>query len=229
MKKTRLAAAGAALALGIGAVLGGALPATAANSYYNAADLEQEGDSYPNTWFTGNPLPEVAPADSEDGLVLTGRTQLLYGNVQTGADLRALVDSAEVAADGDWHFQIPVFLDGEAGEGFSTFRPADPNVVSTEVDWISTGNVGTVPRNTRVDFDDIVAAFDGGDAPTILAHGILVLEGNTTTVASISWGGDTSFFTAEPPVVPEDPETPGTPAPPAPPATPVDDNASFTG
>lgn len=228
MKKSRLAAAGAAIALGLSGVFIAAVPSIAADYYYDASDIGVEGGSYPAGWFTGiDPAAAAAPVDSEDGLVITGRTILLNGDREDDvADgrLAELVESAAVDADGDWHFQIPVFLDGDTT--FATLRPAVGNSVTTADQWISSRAIGTVPANTAVSFEEIAAAFESGSAPTILAYGILVSEGQTTTVASITWGADTSYFTAEPASI-DDTDVPGTT--PAAPATPVADHAKYAG
>lgn len=88
---------------------------------------------------------------------------------------------------------------------------------------MSSRAIGTVAANTPVSFDEIVAAFESGSAPTILAYGILVSEGQTTTVASATWGGDTSYFTAEPASNDDDTDAPAAPA------TPVADDATYAG
>lgn len=114
---------------------------------------------------------------------------------------------------------VPSTAADSPGE-FTTFRPAGPNVVSTTGQWISSSAVGGLPANTPVDFDDIVAAVDGGDNAQLLAYGILVESGGTSTVASISWGGDTSFFTPE--AEEEDDDEAG-------PAVPVEDEVTYAG
>lgn len=200
MKRSRLSAASAAGALTAIAVLGGAMPSSAATAYVLASDLGTEGTSYPDGWFIGNPQPEVAPSSTDAGLLLTGKVQLLDGGVISDPDLSDLVDDAVVTATGTWTFQIPVFLDPENAEDkqFTTFRPAQPGSVDTETQWVSSRSVAGLTANAPVDFAAIEAAFDAAEAPDVLASGVFVNAGDSATLQSVTWNGDTSVFTPEP-------------------------------
>lgn len=238
MKNYRIPAAAAAIALGLSASVAMALPAAAADTYVVDGDLGVEGATYPdNTWFTGNPQPTTAPAFTEDGLVLTGQTQLLYGTaaapIGSGAAFVEWLSGASVDADGNWFFQVPLFLDGGAEpSGFTTLRPAAAGNAGISGDWITSQNFGDYPANSTLTLDQIATVIDEAlgfeDNPVLLAYGVFVEEGSTTTVASVTWSGDTSFFTAEPEEEVVEPETPETPEV-APPATAVEDTADFTG
>lgn len=253
MKNFRLPAAVAAVALGVSTAVIAAAPATAADNYFVDTDLGAEASAYPgypdDQWFTGNPPPATAPTTTDAGLELTGQTQLLYGAAEaplTGASLLDLVENASVEASGVWSFQIAFFLDGDGASstGFATLRPADFNTL--DGDWVSSQDLPGLTANTPYalsDFADLIDFYlqlDEPANPVLLAHGIFVPEGSTTTVESITWSGDTSFFTAEVEDVPEPevtptPDTTPTPEPtedadaPAPPATAVNAAADFTG
>ncbi|WP_430867698.1 hypothetical protein [Demequina aurantiaca] len=244
MKIYRIPAAAAAIALGLSASVAIAFPAAAADNYVVDGDISTEGDSYPSypdaTWFTGNPQPAVAPAFTEDGLVLTGQTQLLYGDAAepiTGDDFIALVAGAAVVADGTWNFQIPVFFDGETPDYFTTFRPTAPNTIGDE--WITSQDLPDFDAGSTMTTDEIAYLIDDaiefGLTPVVLAHGVFVDEGSTATVKSITWAGNTSFFTpeSETPVATPSPEAPVVTPPasgtPAPPASAVEGEATFTG
>lgn len=216
---SRFTAAATAIIAGGVLALGTALPSSAADSYYVDTDLGAEGATYPNGWFVGDPAPAVAPDTVDEGLLITGRAQVMYGGVISGADLTALVDSASVDATGPWTFQIPIFLDNANRTGYSTLRPAVANDVSTTSDWISSWALPGIPANTPVPFADIVAAFDAGVDPAVLAYGVFVAPGETATLASVTWNGDTSYFTAAPAQQPQ----------PAAPADAVPAEADFTG
>lgn len=203
MKNVRVPAAAAAIALGISASIAFALPAAAADSYVVDGDIAVEGASYPNQWFTGNPQPTTAPVFTEDGLDITGQTQLLYGTNASdldGATFLDLIAGAAVDASGTWTFQVPVFLDGANGTGFTTFRPATAGDIDV-ASWITSQAVGGYSANEVITSGQIADLLDGAADPVLLAYGIFVNPGDTATLASITWNGNTAFFVPEPVVV----------------------------
>lgn len=257
MKKNRLAAALVA-SLFAGSLLA-ASPAIAADIYVPDDTKGTEGESYPDGWFTGSPQPETAPVDDETGILLTGRAQLLHGGIipiDSGETFAALASGAGVDTDDLVTFQYPVFFDSENGLGFSTLRPAEGNVGDAD-SWYSSWTVSIegeviLAQGTHTSAE-VLAAFDQaielGAAPQVLAVGVFVDPDRQALVRSITFNGDTHYFTAEPvdeetetpeePGTPEETETPeeaatpstpgatGTPS--APVATPIATNATFAG
>lgn len=235
MKTFRRPATAAAVALGLTAALV-ATPAIAADVYYPDIVLGAEDASsdrgYPDgIWFTGQSTTGNQTS-TEDGIVLEGRTMLLYGAAETpltGERFIELVQSIEVDADGPWSLQLPIYYDNVTPDYFTTFRPAANNTVAgaLDSDWISSGGPLTNATLQEV-ADDIDAAIDAGYSPALLAFGILVdTTWDDVTLRSITFDGDTHFFTAEPEEEEEPPADDEVDD--APPATPVEDEATFTG
>lgn len=232
MKKHRLAATGAALALVVGSI-GFAVPAIAAEIAVPDNSYGAEGDSYPNGWFTGSPQPAVAPVDDATGITLTGQTQFLYGGIipiAGGTDFTALVGGSAVDADGLVTFQYPVFFNSasDGNLGFTTIRPVPTGTPTTSGTWVSSQNVvigeTLILSQGQHTWDEIVAAFDDAAAldavPEVLAVGVFVDPGQTALVRSISFGGNTYNFDIAAVI----------PAPaPAPVPAPIAIDATFTG
>lgn len=182
--------------------------ATAADFYVEDGDFGVEGSSYPAGWFVGDgsaghatSTPDGLAVDGSDGLF-----QLLNGTTPS-TGLTTLGASAELSlASGFAVFQIPVFTTGTAG--FTTLY-ADLDGMRDDV-WYSSqdfgGFTGKVDTATLQEFED---AMDPDYE--ILAFGFYVADGYEAVVASITWAGNTHYFT---PPVPE--PTPG-PTPTAPP------------
>ncbi|MDY0909687.1 hypothetical protein [Microbacterium sp. CFBP9034] len=245
MKLNKFTAVGATLALAVGSVVGIGAAAYAIDVPID--EITVEGDTYPaGQWFLGSPVgPELS--QDETGLTIPGRNQLLYGWSFTGAEgagtttaeFTALIEGASFEATGDATFQVPVFFDPEdtvINEGdalvFTTLRPATTGSPLTSTDWISSRALPAfgIAANTPVPFADIAALFDEaielGAAPEILAFGILVDEGATVLLNSVTFAGETWTFATpvdpvDPPVEPVDP--------PAEVPTPIQDPATFTG
>lgn len=228
MKKRTLGAIGASIALAAGAVFV-AVPATAADFYHPDIELGAEGESYPAGWFVGDPAPETAPTQDNSGLILTGRMQLLFGEVVPIADGEAfagMVADAAVDAVGETTFQIAVFFDGAENSKFTTLRPAASGTPAADGLWISSydvyiGDMLVLERNVAVSLDVVLDAFDTAAeyeyTPELLAFGVYVAPDATATVRSITFAGDTHYFTAEP--VTEEPA----------PAKPIEKDATYTG
>jgi len=209
MKKSRLAAAGFALALAAGSVaIAG--PAIAADIYVPDNSQGTEGDSYPNGWFTGNPQPETAPVDDATGINLTGRTQFLYGGIipiTAGAEFAELVAGSDVDADGTLTFQYPIFFNstGEGDLGFTTLRPVPTGAPTAGGMWFSSQNVAigdvVILFQGEHTWAEIVEAFDDAIAqdgvPEVLAVGVFVDPGDTALVRSVTFGGNTYHFAAQ--------------------------------
>jgi hypothetical protein len=228
MKKHRLAAAGAVLALAAGS-FAFAAPALAADIAVPDNAYGVEGASYPDGWFTGNPQPAVAPVDNASGITLTGITQFLYGGIlpiATGAEFTALVEGSDVDADGPVTFQYPVFFNSDStGDlGFTTLRPVPTGAPVAGGQWVSSRAVTidgepvlAAGANT---FADVAAAFDAAvaldAAPQVLAVGVFVDVDQTALVRSVTFAGNTYRFAVAA-------------AAPAPVPTPIATDATFTG
>lgn len=246
MKAFRRPVTAAAVALGLTAALV-ATPAIAADYYYVDSDLGTEDTAsdrgYPDgIWFTGGSTTGTQTS-TDDGLVVTERTMLLYGaaelEIESGAHFVELVQSIDVDADGMWSLQLPVYMDNEAPDFFTTFRPAANNTTPGALDseWILSWALPGLPAGTPVTLQDISDEIDVAledVSPALLAFGILADSGETT-VRSITFNGDTHFFTAEPeeeeepPVEEDDEDLVDDEVEDAPPATPVEGEATFTG
>ena len=232
MKKNRLAAAGFALAIAAGSLV--AAPAFAADVYVPGDITAVEAGSYPAGWFTGSdPVAAATPTGSDAGLQITGRTILLNGESTTitgGAHLRALMESADIDADGAATFQIPIFFNstGEAKQ-FATIRPTNPGTPGTT--WVLSRSVEQLMGNTPYTAaeieeatDNMIADSDGTWVPQVLAFGVIVDEGTSVLLRSVSFDGDNYLFTKEPVVDVPTEETPDAQVP-----TPVVKKATFTG
>lgn len=248
MKTFRRPVTAAAVALGLTAALV-AMPATAADIYYPDLELGTEDASsdrgYPDDiWFTGQSTTGTQ-TQTEDGLVVTGRTMLLYGADEiplTGASFIELVQSISVDADGPWSLQLPIYYDNNTPGFFTTLRPATNNTTPGELDslWITSGASGNYAAGDQLTLQQIADEIDEADSfgdfnPSLLAYGILVDTGwEDTTIRSFTFNGDTHFFTPEPDEVEDEEEDlpddgTGDEDEEAPPATPVEGEATFTG
>lgn len=228
MKKHRLPAVGAALALVAGS-FALAVPAMAAEIDVPDNSYGAEGDSYPNGWFTGAPQPTTAPVDNASGITLTGATQFLYGGIipiADSMDFVELVDGSAVDVDGIATFQYPVFFNSasDGNLGFTTIRPLPAGTPQTGGTWFSSQNVTIgetlVLSQGEHTWEEVVDAFglalELGAAPEVLAVGVFVDPGQTALVRSISFGGNTYNFDVAATA-------------PAPVPTPIATNANFTG
>lgn len=205
MKKLRLSAAGAVIALAFGS-FALATPALAADIAVPDNSQGVEGSSYPAGWFTGNPQPTTAPVDDATGIALTGQTQFLYGGIipiTEGRTFVDLVDGSAVDADGVSTFQYPVFFNSDGADlGFTTLRPVPTGTPQTGGQWISSRAV-TISGNVVLTqgehtWEEVVDAFTEAIAleavPQVLAVGIFVNPGDTALVRSISFNGNTYHF-----------------------------------
>lgn len=223
MKLTRLAAAGAAIAMIGGSMLFAGTAATAdSTNYYQASDFIAEVSPYPTQWFVGDGSATDSLQSVEAGLQMTGKSQILNGsNVGAAKDLTTLIGGANFSvASGAATFQISLFA-GPDNTNFTTLRPTATNSLSG--DWTLSRSVAGLNAGQSYTLDAINTALNSSEAtPTLLAYGAFVNPGSTATIESITWNGSTSVFTAKP-------DTPTAPVTPAAPATPVKKAASFTG
>lgn len=211
MKLSRILATGAAAALvGVSTFAVGGT-ATAADFYVLADDVGfvADGDAYLDSWFSGDVAGvEGTELSTASGLELTvgaGGYQLLNGAVgDTTAGLETLAAGASFTMSaGTAKFQVPAFYmddaDADATIEFTTLRPADSNTLSG--DWMSSSDimdpaddaVTLFAADTAAPLADLLDAMPDYE---ILAFGIFA--DSDATVASITWNGNTHFFTAEP-------------------------------
>jgi len=197
----------AALATGLAVVAGSTLliagPASAAD--FQVTPDELQGSIEPGAytgWHEGYAADAVgAPAVITDaGLELTGPSQIINGlETPLAVDgvevtLESLVDTAAVASTNDaTYFQLPVFGDAAGGQ-FATLRPEVPGAAGLAGNWVaSSSNIPGVVANTPLPLAELSAAV--GDF-SLLAFGVLVIEGGDDVVQTISFNGDNYNFAA---------------------------------
>jgi len=213
-RTTRLAALGAAIAMGGGLALAGAAPAQAAEvdpteiAYVGAADIAPNEDSYVG-WHNGAAGSYV---DGNGGLDLTGKVQILNGfdEAADNGDLRELIAGGIDWGSSNAYFQIPLFFDNADGvQQFTTLRPADAStdVVDLADQWTTSRAVSdAVPANTTATLEELLTAIEGSslaaDDIVLLGYGLFVDAGQTGTAYGIKWGTDLTIFTPEPVAAP---------------------------
>ena len=207
MKSRRITAAVTALILAGVGVFAGSAAANADDFYLTAGDLTaKEGSSYPAGWFQGGGTVGTI-ASGTSGLTVTGgKFQLLNGTPgDVSGGLAALGTTAGlVLSGGDASFQIPIYA-GAGSTSFTTLRAESSGSVdgkwSSEYRWTTSQNINAATTagvgfeaNTTHTLAEYQAAFIS--APTILAFGFNTapVTPATTTVAALSWNGDTYFF-----------------------------------
>jgi len=204
MKTSRIVTSGLALTFAVGSalLLGGA--AAAADNYVVADDLGVEGSSYPAGWFLGTVSAPGTVTSTVSGLSVVGPIQLLNGTPDAGAapDLVALVESTDLGiVSGDANFQIPLFADPDNSAGFTTLRPDNFGNMGLNplAGWTTSGNVGALAAGTshtlveyQNELESLSTQFE------VLAYGIIVPAGSSAVVSSITWNGNTTWFTPVP-------------------------------
>ena len=202
MKISRIAASGAGIALIAASTFVGAAAANAEDIDVTVPNpLPAEVSPYAAGWFAG----EVTAGDgtavqSAAGLTITGGTngfQLLNGDPVNGApiSLTEALSYQQVSTVGaDAFFQISVF--GEPGAEFTTLRP----VVATDIwgQWTTSQSVAGLTANDPYTKEQLLAALDAGTAAEVLAYGVFVNAGTTSTVRALYFGSDTHYFAARP-------------------------------
>jgi LPXTG-motif cell wall-anchored protein len=214
MKLTRVLAASAAVALigGSTFMIAGAAQADPANpttDYVVASQFGAEGSSYPASgWFTGTIANPGTITSGVSGLVVTANEQLL-NSTTPATGLASLVATADVRATGPIAFQIPIFanVNGTANTGFTTLVPNGTGQAGIDADaWHVTTAVvnGVTPvltpgtTYTIQAIEDALTAQASATPYKILAYGVIVANGFTATLHSVSWNGVTSRFTPAP-------------------------------
>ena len=226
MTLSRVLATGAAIAL-IGAsafaLAGSATAADApanppfATNYVTAGQFGSEAaqPNYPQGWFTGTIANQGTITSGVSGLAITANEQLLNGTTPL-AGLSDLVNGndanriqpLEVNATGPVAFQIPIFanVNGTANTGFTTLVPNGIGQTGIDADaWHVTQNVsvGSVPvllTGQTYTIEQIEGIIEEVGSPVpykILAYGIIVADGFTATLQSVTWNNVTSQFTPQ--------------------------------
>jgi LPXTG-motif cell wall-anchored protein len=207
LKLSRIAATGAATALVAASTLlvGGTVAAD--DFYYEAADFGIEGAEYPEGWFTGTGTTGLL-SSGLGGLTLNGDTglvQILNGTTDATATLSQLAQNADFTATGPGavYFQIPMFgnIDGP-DMNFTTLRPADPTEEVWDEDtlWTTSQPFGSFLDESSHTIEEYETMLGTADYE-VLAYGLFVAAGDTSTVVSVTWSGDTSWFLPAPTAV----------------------------
>ncbi len=211
-RTTRLAALGAAIAMGGGLALAGAAPAQAAAyddpteiAYVGAADIRADESTYVG-WHNG--ATGGSFVDGDYGLELTGKVQILNGfdAAADNGDLRELIATGITWGSDDAYFQIPLFFDNAAGEPqFTTLRPATTAAQSVALgdQWTTSRAVSdTIPANTTDTLENLLTAIEGSseaaDDVDLLGYGLFVDAGETGTAYYIQWDSLSTQFVPAP-------------------------------
>ena len=175
-----------------------------------------------NGWHQGDNNGAGNYKFTDEGIELTAKAQILYGNDGKGAEAAISANAAEVAGSlavagentADLWYQIPVFFgDLEGSPSFTTLRKP---VTATDEQWTLSGKVGDLAGQSTHDITVINAALG---EHLVIGYGFYAGIGSTAQVTSFTALGVEHKFTPAP-VVPE-PEEPETPDPkPAPKPTP---------
>lgn len=216
MARSRTLTLGTAAALALGAALLVASPAHAATTYVGPDDLPfpVEDGSALEGWFKGAYSTDpAAGAESitPSGLQLEGRFQLLNADVPA-LTLEQLATTTNYGlVSGPVFLQFPLFFDStdindDSNLGFTTLRPqaANQDSSTTGTLWRSSRDFGLAPGtvipansiNPLSAYLDVIA--DQGLVVDVLAYGIFVDPGETSTVYSITAGDDTTWFLPAP-------------------------------
>ena len=206
MKFSRIAASGAGLALIAASTFVGAVASNADDiDVIVPSPLPTETNPYSAGWFAG----EVAGGNgtavqSAAGLVITGGDagfQILNGDPVNGApvSLSDAIYYQSVSTLGDEaYFQIAVF--GEPEAEFTTLRPV--NAAEIWGDWTTSQSVAGLVANESYTKDELIAALDGGaSAAQVLAYGLFVNAGETSTVRAIYFNNNTYYFASARPTL----------------------------
>jgi hypothetical protein len=202
VKLNRLITAGVAVALVASSSLLVAGAANAADSYITASQFGAEGASYPAGWFTGaGSTGSITTTPS--GLSITARMQILNGTPGTSSspDLVALATGAHIGVvSGSADFQIPLFTDGTAKTGFTTLRPDSFNNpgLNPLAGWTTSRAFGTFAAGSSHTLQDYQAQVAGFPNFQILAYGVIVPVGVSAVLSSITFNGNTTWFTPKP-------------------------------
>jgi hypothetical protein len=219
VKLSRIVASGAAIALLTGSVLVGGGAAIAADTHYTAGQFGVEGSSYPASgWFQGKTkTPSGTITSTATGLSVVGPVQILNSTTPKQG-LLDLVKGAHLnVVSGDANFQIALYLNNEGANtntGFTTLRPNSFNEagLNPEAGWTTSGPIGDWAAGSSHTLAEYADALGELSNHQILAYGAIVPAGITAVISSITWGGNTSIFSAV-----------------AAPAVPVPGKATFTG
>lgn len=204
LKLSRIVTAGATLALIAGSSLFAAGAANAADSYVTASQFGTEGASYPAGWFTGTGSTGTMTSGLS-GLSLTGQVQILNGtpgSIPAGGLASLASDATLGVVSGNADFQIALFTDGAGSTGFTTLRPDNFNQTGLNplAGWTTSGTFGAFTAgssHTLPDYDAQLAALKTANSttPKLLAYGAFVPAGQSATLSSITFNGNTSWFT----------------------------------
>jgi hypothetical protein len=205
MKLARITASGAGLALVAASVFVGAAAASAADfDVVLPNPVPAETGPYAAGWFAGTVTGTASVvAQTPAGVGITAGTSgyvLLNGdpaNNPSSISLTAALESAQVSSTGaDAFFQIAVY--GEPGateQEFTSLRPI--NADNTSGDWTVSQGVPSLSLVAGTSYTKavLIAAFDGGPTKAkVLAFGVFVNAGTTSTVRGIDFGENTYFF-----------------------------------
>ena len=206
MKLSRVLAASAGVALVGASTLAFVAPASAEVIIPPAAPFPAETSPYAADWFTGGGSVGTSSTDAQFGLniaagpLVTDTYQVLNGTPVTG-DLTELVDAASMfVTRGTATLQIPVFGEpGAADQQFTTLRPATPSAPGgayfpANAPWITSRALPGFAAGSTATLAQFETALSTGVGYQILGFGAAVGNGQSGSIGSITFAGDTHQF-----------------------------------
>ena len=177
------------------------------------AEIAPDESTYAG-WHQGAANASGRYGVSSKGLQQVGKSQVIRGyqdndnaNLKEGgvnADVSALIGATYDVTDGRAYFQLPLFVDDDGSARtagvFATLRPVEGATGATTIDgddlWTVSRNIPGVGANTPIPLEDLVAAVDDRSYKTI-GFGTFTDTGDTSTVSSISFAGQSYSFVAD--------------------------------
>jgi LPXTG-motif cell wall-anchored protein len=207
-----------AIAVGIGLAMAGGMSIVATTPAFAAVDPwgytvpeVYASDIAPNEsvytgWHQGYANSADAHKVSAEGLVLTGKSQVIYGydksarwSVEYQLFKNYVADGqvswTTTAASDPAFFQIPIYFGVDtATPSFTTLRPAAPttgkNVAALDQQWVTSGVIGAeYGKNATDTLGNLLDAVIAEQNAEILGFGVLSQDGEQSVVTGISWLG----------------------------------------
>jgi LPXTG-motif cell wall-anchored protein len=207
MKTTgRIAALTGGLALVAASTLALGTPAFAEDFQVSGDEIRADEATYPG-WHEGYKEPGAPAVVTDAGLELTGPSQIINGlDAPLAIDGEAssfatIVETVGFESTDDLvYYQIPIWAEAGEKASFTTLRPAANGQAGLSGQWISSKSVVGLTADTPYSIEELSAALGSFD---VLAFGVLANDGQSDTVQSITFDGDTYHFdTVVAPAVP---------------------------
>ncbi|MGG7465901.1 LPXTG cell wall anchor domain-containing protein [Plantibacter sp. YIM 135347] len=207
MKTTgRIAALTGGLALVAASTLALGTPAFAEDFQVSGDDIHDSETPYQG-WHQGYGVPGAPAVVTDAGLELTGPSQIINGLDAplaidgTTTTFATIVDTLGFESTDDLAiYQLPIYAETGEPLSFTTLRPAGLGQGALSGNWTLSQSVAGLEANTEYTITDISTALGSFD---IIAFGVLTRLGDTDTVQTVTFNGDTyRFNTVAAPAVP---------------------------